>query len=1004
MKSGLTESFAYDLEALYRAGAVGGLTDRELLGHFTTTEGVLGRRAFEAIVSRHGSMVLGVCRRVLRDEHAALDAFQATFLTLALKAAAIRNRDSLGPWLHGVAARISQRARNMSRRRTAHAIERALPRVWSSAESDLDAAELRAVLDEEINRLPDAYRVAVVLCYFEGKTQEDAARELGWTKGTVSGRLARAKDLLRARLERRGFAPSPGLMAMLLAPSVSSWSVPVSLANLTAQAAHSLAVGRPEMLVASRPVLELAEGALRAMLPARAKVAMAALLISIAVATALAHTGGATDEEGPGHRVEHRDNLSSSPATSVQTASAKTIEPALPRHALARLGTTRLRHTEWITNVAFSPEGRTVASAGADGAIRFWDLSTGESAARFRVINESGPFREVIAQSVAYSPDGFTLAIGRQGGLVQLWDLATGKERVRFHAHKDIVWGIAFAPDGLTFATGSDLDPRIRIWDTATGREKRTLEFDAGPINYPSLAFSPDGKYLALGACSRGTDNNAIYIWSLLGESRPTIIRDAHRGRLVNLAFALEARVISCGWGARRIRDPQGNKPDDVSIPQIRIWDANSGQKLSDLDPGAIEGMSGVALDRDARTLVSVHRDRVVVWNLSSGTIIRTMTIVPDKTPGKRCPGIALSPDGKTIAVNRGDQTLRLWDLATGKPLFRQNDAHESVIRGAAIAATGGLVATGDDNGVIHLWDSRRAKVVRRLELGSRVWAVRFAPDGRTFAAAGDSFASHSGESTPGIVRIWDQGDFSLRRELRLEVPATVLEFARDGRKVAVVSDVIDVFDVASGKKEAEFPGHAEETRAIAFSPDGKTLASAGRDMTLRFWDLATSRSTREIQIDGHRAGSSASWPKIPDTLGSAVFARDLATAATSGFGDQLLAWDLKAGRPTRTFRLERYGAASLALSPDGRLLAAAVTPMSTDLALPPTAIADASIWIWEVATKRELMRLEPRTKECWALAFSPDGKTLISGANDTTAIVWDISAAHDALTQARDH
>ena len=123
-------------------------------------------------------------------------------------------------------------------------------------------------------------------------------------------------------------------------------------------------------------------------------------------------------------------------------------------------------------------------------------------------------------------------------------------------------------------------------------------------------------------------------------------------------------------------------------------------------------------------------------------------------------------------------------------------------------------------------------------------------------------------------MRIWDQGDFSLRRELRLEVPAILLEFATDGRKVAVVSDVIDVFDVASGKKEAEFPGHAEETRAIAFSPDGKTLASAGRDMKIRFWDLATCRSTREIQIDGHRGGTSASWPRIPDTLGSAAFAQ----------------------------------------------------------------------------------------------------------------------------------
>jgi RNA polymerase sigma factor (sigma-70 family) len=160
---------------------------------------------------------LGVCRRALRDEHTAEDAFQATFLVLALKADTIRERNSLGPWLHGVAARISRRVRVLYRRRREQSLAPESAPECATVGSAIDVAELRSVVDEELDRLAAAYRRAIVLCSLEGKTQEDAARELGWTKATISGRLARAKDLLRARLTRRGFAPSPMVVGTLLA-------------------------------------------------------------------------------------------------------------------------------------------------------------------------------------------------------------------------------------------------------------------------------------------------------------------------------------------------------------------------------------------------------------------------------------------------------------------------------------------------------------------------------------------------------------------------------------------------------------------------------------------------------------------------------------------------------------------------------------------------------------------------------------------------------------------
>jgi RNA polymerase sigma-70 factor (ECF subfamily) len=181
MKQGPYQTFVRNLDILYKLGTVGGLTDRELLGRFRAQGRVAAQQAFEAIVHRHGPMVLGVCRRILRDEHAAEDAFQATFLVLALKAETIRKPDVLGSWLHGVARRISRRARILSHRRGEP--QRALGRLALRAPKgrEIDIAELRSVLDEEVDRLPTAYRQAVVLCYLEGKTQQDAARERGWS-------------------------------------------------------------------------------------------------------------------------------------------------------------------------------------------------------------------------------------------------------------------------------------------------------------------------------------------------------------------------------------------------------------------------------------------------------------------------------------------------------------------------------------------------------------------------------------------------------------------------------------------------------------------------------------------------------------------------------------------------------------------------------------------------------------------------------------------------------
>jgi RNA polymerase sigma-70 factor (ECF subfamily) len=249
-------------------------TDAQLLQRFAASQEV---EAFATLVCRHGGLVFGVCRRLLADEHDAEDAFQATFLVLARKAAAIRKPASMASWLYGVAHRIARKAKADAARRRAHEQE-FVPMVPRDALAEVVWRELRPVLDEEINRLPGKYRDPIILCYLENKTNAEAARQLGWTKGTVSGRLARARELLRSRLVRRGLTLSGGLLASALAQNASA-AVPAAQGISTIKAAALVAASPAAAAgLVSAPVAAMVEGVVKAMLISRVKSFLVVLL------------------------------------------------------------------------------------------------------------------------------------------------------------------------------------------------------------------------------------------------------------------------------------------------------------------------------------------------------------------------------------------------------------------------------------------------------------------------------------------------------------------------------------------------------------------------------------------------------------------------------------------------------------------------------------------------------------------------------------------------------
>ena len=278
---------------MFHGGTVAGMSEGQLLERFVARRDEV---AFEAIIARHGPMVLGVCRGLLDDPRDVEDAFQATFLVLVRKAAGLRDRDLLAPWLHGVARRVSLRARSEAARRRG----RERPAVEASSEPvatlDAELRELQGIVRAEVDRLAENERAAVVLCYLEGLTHEEAADRLGWPVGTVKGRLGRARERLRARLSRRGVAlPSGEVESVVGAPAV----VPFPLMSSTILAASRLATGQQLTAgIVSAPAVALMEGVLRAMFLTKMKLGAVAIAATCAFAApaVLAWQGG----PGPG--------------------------------------------------------------------------------------------------------------------------------------------------------------------------------------------------------------------------------------------------------------------------------------------------------------------------------------------------------------------------------------------------------------------------------------------------------------------------------------------------------------------------------------------------------------------------------------------------------------------------------------------------------------------------------------------------------------------------------
>jgi RNA polymerase sigma factor (sigma-70 family) len=935
--SGPLTSVLRHLHRLLGAPRSEALDDAQLLQRFAHEQ---DQGAFTALVQRHGPLVWGVCRRVLGHEQDVEDAFQATFLVLARKAASIRRPEALGAWLYGVAYHIALKARAAAARRRQREREAgAMPRPEGSDEQLRQ--ELRQVLDEELHRLPSRYRRLLVLCDLQGRTHLEAARELGLAPGSVSRHLARGRDLLRERLVRRGITLSAALLATYLAGEAAA-APPAALLAPTVEAAVSFLSGG----AAPSQAAALAKGALNTMFLTKVRFTALVLLAGLAVAGAgyAAHRALSPAPARPGPEAEPAPLADEAPPPTRTDRRGD----SLPAGALARLGTERFRLGGWGECVLFTADGRRLISRDSGRGPRLWEVSTGRPLGQFSL-----PGNQRVG-AVALSPDDQALAVAGSDGTINLLDFHTGKSIQRFVGHAEEVSALAFSPDGKLLASGRDFDyPRkhgqdnpIQLWDVATGKELRLLVGHKDAVM--SMAFSPDGKALASG----GQRYDAVLrLWDVATGDELFALK-GHGGEVRSVAFSPDGKTVASGSMDKT----------------IRLWDPMTGKEKGRLT-GHTEDVMAVAFSPDGKLLASGSFDRTVrLWNPATSKQLwqaeedeagnaSTLTSSSRFRINRGITAVAFSPDGKAVATAGRDHTLHLFDVASGsevRPFRGQFDAVDAV----AFSPDGDRVWTiaGDRN--LRLWETTTGKEVRSLETSAGLpLCVAFSAEGRLAATGGEQdHAAH----------IWDLATGKeLQRFLTPDVIGA-LAFSPDGRTLATANRwqraEVSLWDLGRGKLLRRLPAPAEQGNTVvslAFTPDGRTLTGATYDGMVVFWDPTT--------------GAECLPPlKHFEHCQRAVLSPDGRTLAVGNMNGTVCLYEMATGRERRRCRGYPF-----CFSPDGRLFATG---------------RDHAIAVWDLAEDREVGRLTGHNGDIRGLAFAPDGTRLVSGSEDTTALVWEVN------------
>jgi WD40 repeat protein len=661
------------------------------------------------------------------------------------------------------------------------------------------------------------------------------------------------------------------------------------------------------------------------------------------------------------------------------------------------------RHPDRVTSAEYSPDGRRVLTACADGFARVWDLATG------RVVTLPLRHSSEVLQAT-FSPDGHRILTAGADDTARVWDAATGQALTPPLRHRSRVTCVAFSPDGRRVLTAS-ADGTARVWDAATGKGVTPPLPHSCQVLH--AAFSPDGRRVVT-ACGKGFDG----IRHLEGWGTNTL------PELANLGLSEERR-----FGHARVWDAETGKPltpflkdlwdstDQVLYacfsPDSRlvltvhahdfaqIWDAATGKRVGPTfrHPGVV--IYG-RFSPDGRRVVTACRNAVRLWDAGTGQLL---------TPPLRHAGevyhASFSPDGRRILSASDDMTVRLWDAGSGEPVgapvrpctyvvprpsFSPDGRQVMTAHGwnvqvwemasdvpghlflrhswstlhAAFSPDGGRVVTASNDKTARVWEAATGQAISLpLWHGSEVIEAAFRPDGRVVTV-----------DRSGTGRAWDAmtGE-QVAPPLPLGRKVAQASFDRDARRVVTVGTdtTAGVWDLATGKY-VPLRGHAGVLSA-SFSPDGRLLVTAGNDKTARVWDAATGQP----RIPPLQHTAPVAWAAFSPDGGRVITASDHLTTRV---------WDAATGRALSPPLVHALAVVWAAFSPDGQRVV--------------TASADRTARVWDAATGQPLTPPLVHSGRVSEATFSPDGRRLATACWDGTARVWDAATGEPVSVPLR--
>ncbi|MDX2040454.1 MAG: WD40 repeat domain-containing protein [Acidobacteriota bacterium] len=522
-------------------------------------------------------------------------------------------------------------------------------------------------------------------------------------------------------------------------------------------------------------------------------------------------------------------------------------------------------HRGAVFSLAFSPDGKTLASGSNDNTIKFWNAHTGQLLNTLRGHESS-------VLSVSFSPDGKALASGSNDQTIKLWDARTGQLSGTLKGHENDVSAVAFSPDSKTLASGSK-DNTIKLWDAQTSQLLNTLRGHESSVL--SVSFSPNGKTFA-----SGSNDNTIKLW------------DAHTGQLLNTLWGYEGSSVAFSTDGKTLASGS-------SYDTIKLWDVLNGQLLSTLE-GHKYDVYSVIFSPDGKMLASGSDDQTIrLWDAHTGQRLGTL-----KGHENHVSAVAFSPDSRTLASASKDYTIKLWDVGAARLLSTFKE-HKGAVSSLAFPPDGKVLASGSNDQTIKLWDAHTGKLLNTLEgHKGEVFSLAFSPDGKILASV-------CGDNT---VRLWDARTGQLLNTLKSHdgfVGFASVAFSPDGKTLASGSPdrTIKLWDARTGQRLRVLEGHKEGVHSLAFSFNGKTLASGSYDNTIKLWDTRTGQLLSTLE--GHERA-----------VHFVAFSPDDKILA-SGSNDQTIKlWDAHNGQLLHTFSAYETKAFTVAFSPDGKMLA----------------------------------------------------------------------------------